>query len=603
MNNVKQFQKLKDESNKYKNNMPFYLLTLEVNNGESKQIKIYPNSDPFELSYNFCKENNLDFESMKYVKKNIKEIIKKFNKDDQYIMVEEEYYEDEDEDENKKNIKHNEGKNNKNKKSINELICNYVKKNIKLNHSKINGIAPLQKKINEDIRKIYELKKKELFDRPNSTKQSKKNVILRNNIHHLLKNKMIYRENKNSGSKESKNKRYKLTIRNDKKKSIIFPYKNETYEYGVPELKKNNTLNMIKYTSTFSENNSIESKLENDAIKSDNRKYENEDDREKDKGSSKEDKKKEIIDLKISNNQEKKKEKEKKFNCFYFNKMINNNNYNHNYYVNNNNSINIKSNNIFNVINPLKNSCDYQFNYINSKDSMEDDFNYKSFGKKKKMSNRISRRILNDKFKSRLDFNTKTYSWNKNSSFLYSTEYKKIMNICKRTKKIKKNNIISIDNNQSSESIYSQEIRKTLLNDYKNSISKNKKVKQINLNKEAILNKIKGLNSFEETTVKRIHLNNKSLKKILFDNSIKAESLKNDSKIFNHEETSKSFRYSSKKNINPFFNLAKEIKPIVKITDTSKIIKRKNKKKILANNFPKTVKNSKDNYRNLKNFH
>ena len=136
MNNVKQFQKLKDESNKYKNNMPFYLLTLEViNNGEPKQIKIYPNSDPFELSYNFCKENNLDFESMKYVTKNIKEIVKKFNKDDLYIMVEEKYYEDEDEfeDEYKKNVNYNEGKNSKNKKSTNELICRLVKKNIKLN--------------------------------------------------------------------------------------------------------------------------------------------------------------------------------------------------------------------------------------------------------------------------------------------------------------------------------------------------------------------------------------------------------------------------------------------------------------------------------------
>ena len=89
MNNVKNSQNSKEETNKYKK--PFYLMTLEDNNGECKQIKIYQDSDPFELSYNFCKENNLDFESMKYVKKNIKEIIKKFNKDDQYIMVEEEY--------------------------------------------------------------------------------------------------------------------------------------------------------------------------------------------------------------------------------------------------------------------------------------------------------------------------------------------------------------------------------------------------------------------------------------------------------------------------------------------------------------------------------
>ena len=66
---IKNSQEKKDELNIYKNNKPFYLLTLETNNGECKQIKIYQNSDPFELSYNFCKDNNLGFESMKYVKK------------------------------------------------------------------------------------------------------------------------------------------------------------------------------------------------------------------------------------------------------------------------------------------------------------------------------------------------------------------------------------------------------------------------------------------------------------------------------------------------------------------------------------------------------
>ena len=92
---IKNSQKKKEELNTYKNNKPFYLMTLETSNGEIKQIKIYQNSDPFELSYNFCKDNNLDFESMKYVKKNIKEIVKKFNEDEHYIMVDEEYYEDE----------------------------------------------------------------------------------------------------------------------------------------------------------------------------------------------------------------------------------------------------------------------------------------------------------------------------------------------------------------------------------------------------------------------------------------------------------------------------------------------------------------------------
>ena len=83
--------------------MPFYLMTLEDNDGKCKQIKIYQNSDPFELSYNFCKENNLDFESMKYITKNIKETIKRFrdkkkndlyfiNNDSIFELVDEENY-------------------------------------------------------------------------------------------------------------------------------------------------------------------------------------------------------------------------------------------------------------------------------------------------------------------------------------------------------------------------------------------------------------------------------------------------------------------------------------------------------------------------------
>jgi len=57
----------------------FYLITLEDNNGEHQQIRIFKNSDPSEIAFNFCKENNLDFKSMKYIKKNIQKIIEKFD--------------------------------------------------------------------------------------------------------------------------------------------------------------------------------------------------------------------------------------------------------------------------------------------------------------------------------------------------------------------------------------------------------------------------------------------------------------------------------------------------------------------------------------------
>ena len=106
---------------------PFFLMTLEDNTGKCQEIKIYQNTNPSELAYNFCKENNLDFCSMKYIKSNIKSIIKKFNEPQQkalrYNNSNNSIKEEEDEDdyltegtmrsnENQKNQENNEEQNN-----------------------------------------------------------------------------------------------------------------------------------------------------------------------------------------------------------------------------------------------------------------------------------------------------------------------------------------------------------------------------------------------------------------------------------------------------------------------------------------------------------
>ena len=76
-------EKKEEESNE---DLQFYLITLEDNNGNFHQIKIFKNSDAEEIAFNFCKENNLDFKSMKFIKKNIKKIIKKFDDTKQKIV-------------------------------------------------------------------------------------------------------------------------------------------------------------------------------------------------------------------------------------------------------------------------------------------------------------------------------------------------------------------------------------------------------------------------------------------------------------------------------------------------------------------------------------
>ena len=66
-------------SNEDIKNTQFYLITLEDSNGEHQQIRIFRNSDAAEIAFNFCKENNLDYKSMKYIKKNIQKIIEGFD--------------------------------------------------------------------------------------------------------------------------------------------------------------------------------------------------------------------------------------------------------------------------------------------------------------------------------------------------------------------------------------------------------------------------------------------------------------------------------------------------------------------------------------------
>ena len=66
----------KNDEDSTEDGLFFYVMTLQTENGEKHQIKIYENSNASELAFNFCKEYNLDFPTMKYLKKSIKQKIK-----------------------------------------------------------------------------------------------------------------------------------------------------------------------------------------------------------------------------------------------------------------------------------------------------------------------------------------------------------------------------------------------------------------------------------------------------------------------------------------------------------------------------------------------
>lgn len=57
---------------------PLYVMTIELDEGKSSNVKIYLDSKPEELAFDFCKENNLDYSSMSYLSSKIKDLMDKF---------------------------------------------------------------------------------------------------------------------------------------------------------------------------------------------------------------------------------------------------------------------------------------------------------------------------------------------------------------------------------------------------------------------------------------------------------------------------------------------------------------------------------------------
>ena len=68
-NNIEENQKERE---------PLGILNLEIEKGIVKQIKLYKNSNPEEVSFAFCKENNIDFSLMGQIKNEIEELMEKY---------------------------------------------------------------------------------------------------------------------------------------------------------------------------------------------------------------------------------------------------------------------------------------------------------------------------------------------------------------------------------------------------------------------------------------------------------------------------------------------------------------------------------------------
>ena len=476
----KKNKKRKDFSNNYNQEsqtLPFYLMTLEVNNEENKQIKIYQNSDAFELAFNFCKENNLDSESMKYILKKIEEIIKKFNEKEKnklYYINKNSIFELVDEENNEKDSEskieiYSEKRKNKTTKKI---MNNLVKRRIKFNQLNVNRVSPLQRKINEQFKKISNIKKHGFINSNeiniNRIKNKQKSKLSINNLYEKNNFSMYKFLSSNSlNIKRNNFMKNKKNWNNGNKRIITFSPSLDSFENGVPELKSSESLNVIKDEET-----KLLTETGNKIMKSFTRKFEdegNDEDYENEKSLNKK-----ILKKNFKTENIKKIDKiNKYFNLNKKERNANSNNYNYIYRINNNNNININNNNnIFNTLNSLTyNNDQYQLHYINPNTLIENNLNYKTMNSKKSNIDnliRIGSKSLNDKEK---DDKNKTNYRKKISPILFAPEYKNSFNLVKSfTKKLKVKEPYSISNNSKNSYI--------LVKEYQDTINMNKKIQK-----------------------------------------------------------------------------------------------------------------------------
>ena len=269
--------------NSPKNTLSFFLMTLEDNNGECKQIKIFEDSDPSELAFYFCKENNLDYSSMKYIESNIEEILNKFKKNnvkELLYLSNDSIKEEEDEEKygteetvksiiNDKSQKKEE--NNKNETTTNKLLLNLINKKITINQLKINTISPMQAKIKDIISRIangnnyymiFDNKKNE-NNNQNKKMTSSIKIKCKKNITPIKKNNTVNNNNHEKQDEPLFQVEEPPIINDRKSESIKIPEisKNfKTYLKDEIKIQKPNLANDLGeyyYQNSLNENNNI----------------------------------------------------------------------------------------------------------------------------------------------------------------------------------------------------------------------------------------------------------------------------------------------------------------------------------------------------------
>ena len=66
-------------SNNFSKKEPIYIMNLELEKGKPEKIKIFSDSDPNKIASDFCREHNLDYNGLDYLRKKIEALLKQNN--------------------------------------------------------------------------------------------------------------------------------------------------------------------------------------------------------------------------------------------------------------------------------------------------------------------------------------------------------------------------------------------------------------------------------------------------------------------------------------------------------------------------------------------
>ena len=217
------------------------ILSIEIGNNQMKYLKIYNNSIPSKIAYDFCLEYSLDYESLKKLTFEIKNLISESNKKPKLNKS----YEKSNKIDNFIQIRKN--------KSVNISPIKVVKIKKEIKKYNFKDIAKeIQKPLDYDFKLKTEDKEKLIYNQ--KYKEKINNVDINNNNKLIIENKKEINAHYLSQTESSKTK-----IKNKKLKEYK-PFESEGKNYKIDNIKLINN------------NNNLE--IENNKVKSDRNKYE-----------------------------------------------------------------------------------------------------------------------------------------------------------------------------------------------------------------------------------------------------------------------------------------------------------------------------------------